>query len=97
MLLLPTAASRRLVPAGAADSSGAVVTWPLATGLAGFGAPAVPDLGAAAGLRSGVVTAPDAAALAPLLATPTPDTAFVSGGVACRLWVRPLHPDALGG
>jgi len=83
-------------PGDAVDPAGATIAWPLATGLAGFGAPAVPDMGAT-GLRSGVVTGADAAALAPLLATATPDTAFTSGGVAYRLWVRPLFPDALGG
>ena len=90
-------------PGDAVDPAGATIAWPLAAGrwpmsrgLAGFGAPAVPDMGAT-GLRSGVVTGADAAALALLLATATPDTAFTSGGVAYRPWVRHLFPDALGG
>lgn len=83
-------------PAGAVDPAAATIAWPLGTGLAGFGAPAVPDMGTA-GLRTGVVTGADAALLAPVLATATPDTVFTSGGTAYRLWVRPLFPDALGG
>ena len=83
-------------PAGAVDPAATTVAWPLDTDLAGFGAPAVPDLGAT-GLRSGVVAGADAAALAPVLATATPDTAFTSGGRAYRRWVRPPFPDALGG
>lgn len=83
-------------PAGVVDTTGATIAWPLATDLARFGAPTVPDMGAT-GLRSGIVTGADAAALSPLLTTAAPDAAFISDGMAYRLWVRPLFPDALGG
>ena len=75
---------------------GASVPWPLAPGLVGFGAPAVPDRGVS-GLRSGVVTGADATALASALAAATPATAFTSGGQPYTLWVRPLFPDELAG
>lgn len=85
-------------PGGPADvgSGGAPVPWPLGTGLAGFGTPAVPDLGIT-GLRSGIVIGSDAATLATALARTTAGTPFSSAGQAFTLWVRPLFPDELGG
>jgi hypothetical protein len=70
--------------------------WPLATPLAGFGIPAVPDRGIA-GLRQGAVLGADAALLAPVLERATTLTAFTSGGAAYTLYVRPLLPDEIGG
>lgn len=83
---------------GAADAgSGATpVAWPLATDLADFGVPAVPDLGVP-GLRSGIVTGDAAAVLAPVLGAATTTTTFESAGRPYTLWVRPLLPDELGG
>ena len=72
------------------------VAWPLATPLATFGTPAVPDRGIA-GLRQGVALGPDAATLGPILARATVETAFTSGGTSWTLAVRPLLPDELGG
>lgn len=83
-------------PEPSGDTSGATEAWPLATGLADFGTPAVPDFGTA-GLRSGLVTGAQAEALAPVLAAATADTTFTSAGVAYRLWVQPLFPDAVAG
>jgi hypothetical protein len=75
-----------------ASASQAPVTWPLAAPLAAFGTPAVPDRGIA-GLRQGVVLGSDAAALAPVLASATAITPFVSGGTSYTLYARPLLPD----
>jgi hypothetical protein len=77
-------------PAG--DTPAAPVAWPLATALADFGTPAVPDRGIA-GLRSGIVHGEDAATLAPVLARATAITPFTSGGASFTLYVRPLLPD----
>lgn len=74
----------------------APVAWPLATGLAAFGTPAVPDRGIA-GLRQGAVLGADAATLGPILAKATVQTAFTSGGASYTLAVRPLLPDEVGG
>jgi len=84
--------------APAADGTTSVpsVAWPLATSLAAFGTPAVPDRGVT-GLRSGVVLGADAQALAPLLATASTATPFTSGGASFTLWVRPLLPHELPG
>jgi hypothetical protein len=82
-------------PADAA-AGGTSVPWPLPTGLAEFGTPAVPDLGVN-GLRSGILTGDAAATLAPVLDAATTATAFVSGDQPFTLWVRPLFPDELGG
>ncbi len=79
-------------PAG--DGTASVVAWPLATGLAAFGTPAVPDRGVA-GLRSGVVLGADAQVLAPILAAASTATTFTSGGAPFTLWVRPLLPHEL--
>jgi hypothetical protein len=77
-------------------AGGSSVPWPLAADLASFGIPAQPDFGVD-GLRSGVATGDAATALAPVLASATAQTTFVSGGRAYTLWVRPLFPDELGG
>lgn len=84
--------------APASDATTAVpsVAWPLATGLASFGTPAVPDRGVT-GLRSGVVLGADAQLLAPLLASATTATPFTSGGASFTLWVRALLPHELPG
>jgi len=75
------------------DGSGQpAVAWPLATSLAEFGAPAVPDLGIA-GLRTGIVLGADAAALAPVFAAASASTAFSSAGETYTLYVRALLPD----
>ena len=80
-----------------AEPGGPSVPWPLPTGPADFGVPAVPDLGVP-GLRSGIVIGDAAAALAPLLASASASatTVFVSSGQSFSLWVRPLFPDELG-
>ncbi len=85
-------------PAASGDtgSGGASAVWPLPTGLATFGVPAVPDFGID-GLRSGVVIGAEAATLAPVLAGAAAGTSFGSGGREYTLWVRPLFPDELGG
>ena len=77
-------------PAG--DPPAAPVAWPLATPLADFGTPAVPDRGIP-GLRSGIVSGQDEAALAPVLAHATAITPFTSSGASFTLYVRPLLPD----
>ncbi len=68
------------------------VAWPLTTPLASFGAPALPDRGIS-GLRVGVVSAADAATLAPVLAAANQLTAFTSDGASFTLFVSPLLPD----
>ena len=80
--------------APATEAGGPPVTWPLPADLAAFGTPAVPDLGVP-GLRSGIVTGDAAATLAPVLASASATTAFISSGQAYSLWVRPLFPDEL--
>ena len=78
-----------------ASAGSAAVAWPLATPLAAFGTPAVPDRGIA-GLRQGVALGADAAALTPLLTRATTETTFTSGGTSYTLYVRPLLPDESG-
>ena len=78
------------------QASQSPVEWPLATPLADFGIPAVPDRGIA-GLRQGVALGEDAATLRPVLERATTLTAFASGGSSFTLSVRPLLPDELGG
>jgi len=68
------------------------VDWPLATPLASFGVPAVPDRGIA-GLRQGSVLGADAQALLPILNRSNVLTPFGSGGQLYTLWVRVLLPD----
>ncbi|MEA2549332.1 MAG: hypothetical protein QOE42_1930, partial [Chloroflexota bacterium] len=91
---------RIYVSPGAPSSSPATaqkpIAWPLATPLASFGTPAVPDRGIA-GLRQGVALGADAATLGPILDKATVETAFTSGGTSWTLAVRPLLPDELGG
>jgi hypothetical protein len=70
------------------------VAWPLATPLATFGAPAIPDRGIA-GLRQGVVFGADAATLGPVLNAATSETGFTSGGATWTLAVRVLLPDEI--
>jgi hypothetical protein len=77
------------------DSASPVPSWPLATGLDAFGTEAVPDLGLA-GLRTGVVQGPDAAALASQLGPLPTGSVVTSGGGLWQLWIRPLLPDELG-
>ena len=72
------------------------VAWPLATPLASFGRPAIPDRGIA-GLRVGVVGAVDAATLGPVLAAATQVTPFTSGGTEFTLYVTPLLPNEAAG
>jgi hypothetical protein len=79
-------------PAGDASTPQTPVAWPLSTGLADFGTPAVPDRGVA-GLRQGAVLGADAATLAPVLDKANQATAFTSGGKEWTLYVRPLLPD----
>ncbi len=83
-------------PAGDPASAPPPLDWPLATALDAFGSPAVADRGIA-GLRMGVVTGVDAAALEPVLARATQLTAFKSGGRSYTLYVRPLLPDEFAG
>jgi hypothetical protein len=70
----------------------APIAWPLATPLATFGSPAVPDRGIS-GLRQGAVLGADAATLGPVLAKATVLTTFSSGDGVYTLYVRPLLPD----
>jgi len=83
-------------PSGDSTVTRPPVAWPLATPLADFGTPAVPDRGIA-GLRQGVVLGADAATLAPVFAGATVITPFTSGGSPFTLTVRVLYPDELGG
>lgn len=76
------------------QASQSPVAWPLATPLAEFGIPAVPDRGIA-GLRQGVALGNDAATLGPIFAHASAITAFTSGGSSFTLSVRPLLPDEL--
>jgi hypothetical protein len=91
---------RIYVSPGAPSSSPATaqkpIAWPLATPLASFGTPAVPDRGIA-GLRQGVALGADAATLGPILDKATVETAFTSGGTSWTLAVRPLLPNELDG
>jgi len=80
------------VPDGALSLPHTPIAWPLATPLATFGSPAVPDRGIA-GLRQGAVLGADVAILGPVLARATADTAFSSGDGIYTLYVRPLLPD----
>ena len=96
---LPTGYRIYVAPGGPpADpqASQSPVAWPLATPLAEFGIPAVPDRGIA-GLRQGVALGNDAATLGPIFARASAITAFTSGGSSFTLSVRPLLPDELGG
>jgi hypothetical protein len=104
----PAAADSRYMPVGyrvyvapgapQADSqvSQSPIAWPLATPLAEFGTPSVPDRGIA-GLRQGVVLGADATTLGPILERATTLTAFTSGGSSYTLYVRPLLPDEVAG
>lgn len=83
-------------PAGDGSTTVPAIAWPLTTGLASFGVPAVPDRGVA-GLRSGIALGADAEALAPILATATTATPFTSDGATFTLWVRALLPHELPG
>jgi hypothetical protein len=87
-----------VAPADAAAASGgpSAIAWPLATPLAAFGTPAIPDRGIT-GLRQGVVLGPDAASLAAVLRLATTLTPFTSGGRSYTLYVRPLLPDEIAG
>jgi hypothetical protein len=98
-LYVPTAYRIFVAPgAPAADPSASQgpMAWPLATPLDAFGIPAVPDRGIS-GLRTGVVSGADAAALAPFLATANLLTPITSGGQSYTLYVRPLLPDETAG
>jgi hypothetical protein len=95
--VLPPTAYRVYVAPGAPVSDGTMssqptAAWPLATPLATFGVPAVPDRGIA-GLRQGAVFGADAATLGPVLVAASSQTAFSSGGMLYTLYVRPLLPD----
>jgi hypothetical protein len=92
--LVPAGYLVYVAPGAPADQTvpQASVAWPLATPLAAFGAPAVPDRGIA-GLRQGAVLGADVATLAPIVSRATSITPFTSGGSAFTLFVRPLLPD----
>jgi hypothetical protein len=83
-------------PANEQNLTQSPVAWPLATPLAEFGTPAVPDRGIA-GLRQGAVMGDDAAAVGALFQKANTLTAFTSGGASYTLYVRPLYPDEVGG
>ena len=92
---VPTAFGLWVSP-GAPDASDPAlaqqpVAWPLATPLAVFGTPAMPDAGIA-NMRTGVVAGADAATLQPILARANALTPFSSGGAMYSLLVRPLLP-----
>jgi hypothetical protein len=72
------------------------IAWPLATSLADFGTPAVPDLGVT-GLRSGVVLGADTQTLGPILASAPAGAAFTSNGASFTLYARALLPHELPG
>jgi hypothetical protein len=99
-LYVPTAYRIFVAPGAPVASDPATarqpVAWPLATALASFGKPAVPDRGIS-GLRVGVISLVDAAMLAPLLAAATQITPFTSGGASFTLYVSPLLPDEPAG
>jgi hypothetical protein len=83
-------------PAADPQASQSPMAWPLATPLADWGTPAVPDRGIP-GLRSGVALGEDATTLAPFLAAANVLTPVTSGGQAYTLFVRPLLPDESAG
>jgi hypothetical protein len=89
------AAYRLYVAPAAADATGTRIAWPLATPIAAFGRPAVPDYGVS-NLRTGVVTGDAAEALGKAVGSAPPDTLLTSDGV-WSVWARPLFPDELGG
>jgi len=96
---VPSAFRIFVVPGGpVADPSApqATLAWPLNTSLDAFGIPAVPDRGIS-GLRTGIVSGADAAALAPFLRTATTLTPVTSEGQTYTLYVRPLLPAEGGG
>jgi hypothetical protein len=73
------------------------IPWPLAGDPAAFGSPVAADFGIT-GLRSGIVTGPDAVALAKAVAKAPVSSVMVSGSKALfGSWIRPLFPDELGG
>ncbi len=82
-------------PADAASGAPAVAR-PLEVDLAGFGVPAVPDLGTP-GLRSGIVLGDDAARLAVIADTLPAGTPFTWAGRSWQVWIRPLLPNELDG
>jgi hypothetical protein len=75
-----------------AQASQSPLTWPLATPLAEFGTPAVPDRGIT-GLRSAVVLGDEAKTIGPFLARANTLTPIVSAGKPYTMFVRPLLPD----
>ena len=81
--------------APASESPAAALAWPLATPLAEFGTPAVPDFGVI-GLRSGIIHGADVATAGPVLESAASDTPFTSGGQVYTLYVRALLPDEVG-
>jgi hypothetical protein len=92
--LVPSGYLVYVAPGAPADQTvpQAPVAWPLATPLAAFGVPAVPDRGIA-GLRRGAVLGADVATLGPILSRATSITPFTSEGASYTLYVRPLLPD----
>ncbi|MFN8630544.1 MAG: hypothetical protein U0838_09575 [Chloroflexota bacterium] len=93
---VPTAYRLWVAPIAAGGTGGAAAAWPLTADPNAFGAPAAADLGVD-GLRSGVVTGPDAAQLAKALASVEAGSTLSFGGHAYQVWVRPLLPDEMGG
>ena len=93
----PTAYRVYTAPGAPADSGtgGSPVAWPLATGLADFGAAAAANFGVD-GLRTGIVSGADATTLVTALKGASPTTAITSGGKSYTIWVRPVLPDELG-
>jgi hypothetical protein len=83
-------------PVADPSASQSPLAWPLATPLDAFGIAAVPDRGIT-GLRTGVVSGADAAALAPFLAKADLLTPITSAGQSYTLYVRPLLPDESAG
>ena len=80
----------------AAGTGGATAPWPLAADPASFGAPAAANLGVD-GLRSGVVSGPDAVTLASALEKVLGGTDLRAKGTPYRVWIEPLLPVAVGG
>jgi hypothetical protein len=91
--LVPTAYRVFVAPgAPAGDLTEPALDWPLATPLADFGVPAVPDRGIA-GLRQGALLGDDAVAATAIFSGATAISPFRSEGSLFTLYVRPLLPD----
>jgi hypothetical protein len=92
----PSAYRIWVAPIAAGGTGGVAAAWPLTADPTAFGTPAAADFGVD-GLRSGVVSGPDATTLATALVSVEAGSTLSFGGHAYQVWIRPLLPDELGG